>query len=88
MNEYRLESFIQLHEGAITVPDTALPASDNAILREAQRTGAFVQARTNMSVGYAVIGVSSTHHTRASDEQEGHTFSLMYSGESEDSNSA
>lgn len=81
MNEYQLGSFIQLHEGTATVTDTALPAADVLLLQEAYRNGAFVQARTNMSAGYAVLGVASVEQTHDATGQESFTFSLMYSGE-------
>lgn len=81
MNEYQLDSFIQLHEGTATVTDTALPTADVLVLQEAHRNGAFVRAKTNMSVGYAVLGVASAQQTQDANGQEGLTFSLMYSGE-------
>jgi hypothetical protein len=88
VNEYQLDSFIQLQEGATTVTTAALSHADIVTLREAHRTGAFVRARTNMSVGYAVLAVSATQSIHESDEQEHQTFSLVYSGEPDDSSSA
>jgi hypothetical protein len=88
VNEYQLDSFIQLQEGATTVTTAALSHADVVSLREAHRTGAFVQARTNMSVGYAVLGVSATRSVRDPDGQEHQTFNLVYSGEPEDSSRA
>ena len=84
MNEHQLDSFIQLHEGTATVTEAALSTTDVQILQEAYRKGAFVQARTNMSVGYAVLGVASAQQTHDTTGQESLTFSLMYSGEPDD----
>lgn len=88
MNEHQLDSFIQLHEGTATVTEASLSTTDVLILQEAYKNGDFVQARTNMSVGYAVLGVSATRSIHDSAGQEHQTFNLMYSGEPEDANSA
>lgn len=81
MNEDKLETFIQLHEGTAAVTQMALSETDVLILQEAHKKGDFVQARTNMSAGYAVLGVAQVGQIQDASGQEYLIFNLMYSGE-------
>lgn len=83
MHERQLEGFIQFHEGVATVSPMLLSDTDMTVLRQAHRTGAFVQARTNMGTGYTLIGIVDAPQVSSPKGQKLQTFLLVYSGEAE-----
>ena len=81
MHERQLEAFIHFHEGTARVLPELLSAADLEGLHQAYTAGAFVQAQTNMGLGYSLVGIVNIP---SGPGQAGHgeqAFVLIYSGE-------